>query len=348
MKKKLMIVEDDTEQSEWLYLIFAEKYDIMLARSGEKAQELFQKNHRDIAALILDIRLPDMTAFELLNSLEKMHFDHIPPTVIQSGYEADEWIQKMLSEHRALTYLVKPFDEEDIMKAVTNIIDTDQSLSKGAQVQERMRLLVLLHKIRQHLYHEIHQLPKSEQEPWLHSVIDLFNVYGVKTEKGYPTGTESDFKLKTSLKPVIQLIESFTDYQPFPKPLYSVTIQSPNPQAIELQIPQIQFTIEHTSLTSDFLITELTQENLETQLEFIKSWHHSKPSESPRYSIAVAATNERSLLEQAIASGASLALIQNQTFQHTLAQTLQKLSDRKYELSILEDYVKNLDSYLNL
>jgi CheY-like chemotaxis protein len=85
-KKRLLVVEDDkAEQKSIMELLGHEDIEIEVAGTGSEA--LTQLNQKPVDCVVLDLRLPDMTGFELLETL-KDHPDHSElPVVVFTGRE---------------------------------------------------------------------------------------------------------------------------------------------------------------------------------------------------------------------------------------------------------------------
>ncbi|XDD51643.1 response regulator [Leptospira sp. WS92.C1] len=113
----LLIVDDDTDFAR-LLLDLAREYGFkgILAFDGDSALSVIE-NHR-ISAIMLDIRLPDMDGWGILDRLKRdIHYRHIPIQVI-SAY--NQW--KKSRRMGAITHITKPIDL-DILKAAFDKIN---------------------------------------------------------------------------------------------------------------------------------------------------------------------------------------------------------------------------------
>ena len=68
---KILIVDDDTLLQNSLNYIMADKYDTLIAGSGEKAIRILENHSIDL--VLLDIRLPGMDGVETLEKIKKMN-----------------------------------------------------------------------------------------------------------------------------------------------------------------------------------------------------------------------------------------------------------------------------------
>ena len=72
--KKLLLIEDDISLAELLIeYLSPEGYDITHAKNGEEGL-LIALQRQDIDVILLDVMLPKMDGFEVLNRLRKTHF----------------------------------------------------------------------------------------------------------------------------------------------------------------------------------------------------------------------------------------------------------------------------------
>ncbi|MBU2551740.1 MAG: PAS domain S-box protein [Proteobacteria bacterium] len=97
-------------------------YRTILAKSGEKALELFQGHGRDIDLVILDLGMPGMGGRQCLREILKL--DPTAKVIIASGYSSDEQIQSVL-EFGAMTYVSKPYRYRELLKIIRQILDDD-------------------------------------------------------------------------------------------------------------------------------------------------------------------------------------------------------------------------------
>jgi signal transduction histidine kinase/DNA-binding response OmpR family regulator len=84
--KNLLIIEDN-ENSRKAMRILIGNGDVKCfeAGTGKTALDIYQQNHID--CIILDLGLPDMSGFELINELEKVTGHNIPPVIVYTGKE---------------------------------------------------------------------------------------------------------------------------------------------------------------------------------------------------------------------------------------------------------------------
>ncbi len=116
-KVKILIVDDEKNIREVIREYASlDGYDVMEAASGVKALELLNNNKFDL--MILDIMMPIMDGFTLLNSIPK---EKKIPTIILSA--RDDEVDKLEGFDRGIDdYLCKPFSPRELMARVKAIL----------------------------------------------------------------------------------------------------------------------------------------------------------------------------------------------------------------------------------
>ncbi|MCP5004275.1 MAG: response regulator [Planctomycetes bacterium] len=112
----ILIADDDPDFIDSIRDLLAENgYTVYVANDGKMAVEQVKSNSIDV--MILDIRMPLLNGFEVYLELKKSGF--AIPTIIVTAFarEEEEDLNKLLK--LSLTgILVKPFDPEDLLRAV--------------------------------------------------------------------------------------------------------------------------------------------------------------------------------------------------------------------------------------
>jgi DNA-binding NtrC family response regulator len=113
MKKTILICDDEEGIRESLRLILEKEYDLVFAGSGDEALRKIKDGHADI--VILDIKMPKKDGLETLKELKKI--DPASRVIIATGYKSVDIAQEAM-RLGASDYVVKPFNRDDIRKAV--------------------------------------------------------------------------------------------------------------------------------------------------------------------------------------------------------------------------------------
>ena len=89
MKNKILIVDDAELNRELLSEILSDEYDILEAENGKFALDIIRKEKDDISAILLDLVMPVMDGFEVMEVLhEEKIMDKIPVLVISGENSA--------------------------------------------------------------------------------------------------------------------------------------------------------------------------------------------------------------------------------------------------------------------
>lgn len=120
LERRVLIIEDDRSFGEGLIAIAREcGFKAVLATSGEMGLEYAQKS--EVAAILLDLRLPDVSGMSLLERLKRdASTRHLPIHVI-SGMDYSQNALKM----GAFGYLVKPAEKkqlESVFQRIENLL----------------------------------------------------------------------------------------------------------------------------------------------------------------------------------------------------------------------------------
>jgi DNA-binding response OmpR family regulator len=130
--KKILLAEDDFDFSNVLiqYLQLHD-FDVVWAENGVKALEIFKRNCFDIC--ILDVMMPKMDGFELAEELIKINPE--TPFIFLTAKQLKEDRIKGL-QLGADDYIVKPFEVEELILRLNNILKRSELNFKIPTVQE--------------------------------------------------------------------------------------------------------------------------------------------------------------------------------------------------------------------
>jgi signal transduction histidine kinase/CheY-like chemotaxis protein len=95
-------------------------YDVMTARSGEEALEIFRENPDRIDLVVLDMVMPDMSGGETFDRLREI--DAEVPVLLSSGYSINGQAKEILARGCS-GFLQKPFDLHELSARIQEILD---------------------------------------------------------------------------------------------------------------------------------------------------------------------------------------------------------------------------------
>ena len=121
MRNTVLIAEDSELNRELLRELLEEKYSILEAEDGAQALELIKNQHKDIAVLLLDIVMPNMSGLELLDILTEQKLTGDFPILIISGDSGMDVEEQCLL--RGVTdFIRKPFSPNLVQHRIRNAL----------------------------------------------------------------------------------------------------------------------------------------------------------------------------------------------------------------------------------
>lgn len=115
-KKKVLIVDDQNGIRVLLVEVFSnEGYDTFQASNGKLALEIVRKESPDL--VLLDMKIPGMDGLDILKHIKQI--DTSIKVIMMTAYGELDMI-KEATDLGALTHFTKPFDIDDLRKAVND------------------------------------------------------------------------------------------------------------------------------------------------------------------------------------------------------------------------------------
>lgn len=126
MSKRILIVEDERHIGVGIkFNCEAEGFTAVLVGDGPSALRLFEQDPNSIDLVILDLMLPDMSGYAVLEKLRKNSI-HVPVLILSA---------RTLSEDRtrgfdlgADQYMMKPFELSELLSRVRNLLNRRPSV----------------------------------------------------------------------------------------------------------------------------------------------------------------------------------------------------------------------------
>ena len=118
--KRILVVEDELETEEMLrtYFEFC-GYEVLSTAWGRDVLEICRESSPDL--IILDVQLPDMDGYEVYQELcNTQQTSHIPVIFLTKLVDND--LKAAIRETRALDYISKPFDLEELERRVRDVL----------------------------------------------------------------------------------------------------------------------------------------------------------------------------------------------------------------------------------
>lgn len=135
-KRRILIVDDEEINREILGNILQDRYDVFYATDGKKAMEMLGDKNSDFSLILLDLLMPVMDGFEVLDLLQGDEvLKHVPVIVMTSEKTAEVKSIK----HGAYDFITKPYDMPEVILArCERIIELNEgkSIIRAAEKDE--------------------------------------------------------------------------------------------------------------------------------------------------------------------------------------------------------------------
>ena len=120
-KQKILITDDSEMNRAILADMLGDEYEIIEAENGVQAVADIQKYTVDLSLILLDIVMPEMDGFEVLNIMNDNHWiDDIP--IIISSSETETSVIERAYELGVSDFISRPFDAMVVRRRVVNTI----------------------------------------------------------------------------------------------------------------------------------------------------------------------------------------------------------------------------------
>ena len=113
MKKRILVVDDDSMNLARTKIILGKNYDVLLADSGIEA--LVKLRNEKVDMVLLDIDMPKMNGIETFERMKE--FAAEVPVIFLTASGLEEDVQNAI-KLGAVNYLKKPYRPEELIKRV--------------------------------------------------------------------------------------------------------------------------------------------------------------------------------------------------------------------------------------
>ncbi len=120
-KRSILVIDDDRRVLELLQISLTQNgFRVSTAGTGEEGLEIVRRDSPDL--IILDLRLPRKTGFEVCAALKSSKdTSHIPVIMVSASAEVDSRLQGLM--HGADDYMTKPFSPKELLIKVRRIFE---------------------------------------------------------------------------------------------------------------------------------------------------------------------------------------------------------------------------------
>lgn len=118
---RILIVDDSEMNRDMLSDMLSDDYDIVEAANGEEALSILKEQVYDIDLVLLDIIMPAVDGFGVLDVMKRYHWIDNTPVIMISSEISQSYIRKAF-ELGVTDYIIRPFDSFIIHKRVSNTL----------------------------------------------------------------------------------------------------------------------------------------------------------------------------------------------------------------------------------
>jgi two-component system alkaline phosphatase synthesis response regulator PhoP len=129
---KVLIVEDTVELAE-IVQVTLERLNLRVFHEthGQRALEVYDAQHPDL--VLLDIALPDMTGWQVLQAIQSKPYDGKTPRIIVITAYGDPANRLMGKLQDIQGYLIKPLEPDEIEAVVLRVLGIKKPESDSSQ-----------------------------------------------------------------------------------------------------------------------------------------------------------------------------------------------------------------------
>lgn len=136
MRDKILVADDVEINREILAEILNGEYAILEADNGKQALDIIESQFDEIAAILLDLLMPQVDGFAVLDVMKEKGWIKKIPVLIISGEDSVE-VEKQCFEYGVSDFIHKPFDNILVKRRVKNIVSLFQYQNELEQTVEK-------------------------------------------------------------------------------------------------------------------------------------------------------------------------------------------------------------------
>jgi FixJ family two-component response regulator len=135
----VLIVDDDPDVASALAETLRPELESVVVTSPRAALAMLDR--REVAVLVSDQRMPEMSGVALLTEARRRHPDVVG--VLLTAHTDARTAVQAINEARAFGYLVKPWENDAILAFLRRAVDAHRSLRRDARAQQERELRIL-------------------------------------------------------------------------------------------------------------------------------------------------------------------------------------------------------------
>lgn len=143
----ILVVDDSMINREILADMLSAKYKVETAENGQEALAILEERSDEFGAVLLDLNMPDIDGFEVLEKMNEWDLLSALPVIVISAEDSNEVENRTLALH-ATDFIRKPFDQNVVLRRVENVYELySYRRSLEQRVEEQTQALVRSNEI---------------------------------------------------------------------------------------------------------------------------------------------------------------------------------------------------------
>jgi response regulator RpfG family c-di-GMP phosphodiesterase len=161
MTYKMLIVDDELANLRLLARLFSREFECLTASSGADAIRLLEQH--DVAILITDQRMPQMTGIDLLRHTARLRPHMV--RILLTGYTDVEVLVEAINSGLVYMYVTKPWNNDDLRLKINRACEHYESNKKSSALTlANERLLARLGEIKTSVVVALSDMLKARDE----------------------------------------------------------------------------------------------------------------------------------------------------------------------------------------
>lgn len=199
IKRKVLVVDDEYVNRQMLGYIISQQYDVLYAENGRDALEKIRATRTELSLVLLDIMMPEMDGFELIQIMKADDDLKSIPVIVLTSEETAEVKSLQLG---AADFIMKPYNRPEVILArVGRIVE----LSEGRNLIQDTERDPLTGLYNQNYFYKYARELDHYFTDWEMDavVIDVDHFHLVNALYGRPFGNEVLKKIADTLRSIL-------------------------------------------------------------------------------------------------------------------------------------------------
>lgn len=161
MKNQILIIDDSEMNRDLLRDILEADYDVLEAENGKAALDILYREREKISAVLLDLVMPELDGFGVLEGLQEQKIMDKVPVLVISGENSIQ-NEKKCFDYGVSDFISRPFNAMLVKKRVENMVN--HYIYKNKLEEKVQEQTTVLRKAYQTLKIQAEKLEKRNQE----------------------------------------------------------------------------------------------------------------------------------------------------------------------------------------